>query len=144
MSIKQVYSPHVIYGLLYTSVAHKPHSEGDLAVLLDAARQHNHEAGITGVLLYRHGRFAQLIEGRQDEVLKLFARIRVDTRHRNVVPLWIGLSSERSFSTWTMKYRDLAEDPLDHPHEWLLADHLSTSRLLSDDQSLREILALIA
>jgi hypothetical protein len=40
-----------------------PFSEGDLVELLTQSRENNTLAGITGLLLYKEGKFLQVLEG---------------------------------------------------------------------------------
>lgn len=93
--------------LVYTSAAATPFSGDDLEGLLVHARAANDEAGITGLLLYRSGRFVQFIEGPRDRVSELMTRIRDDSRHTNVRVLVDGSPAARQFPDWTMGYEPM-------------------------------------
>jgi hypothetical protein len=54
--------------------------------LLDQARAHNAKVGLTGILCTGRGYFVQVLEGPENEVLKTYARILVDERHRDSEP----------------------------------------------------------
>jgi len=102
--------PH--YRLVYVSSATQLFSKSQLVLLLDQARAFNQQRGITGMLLYKDGNFIQLIEGAQDQVQALYARIAKDERHRGVEVVFEGDVGERLFSDWSMGFRDLADPAL--------------------------------
>jgi hypothetical protein len=86
-----------------------PFSNQDLSALLEQSREANASKSITGMLLYRRGRFIQFLEGPEREVRDLLARIRQDPRHIDVSVLIEGKSRERQFSDWTMGYEPFVE-----------------------------------
>lgn len=97
----------MVYQLIYssrarTSVVHA----SDLRSMLIDFRAHNARVGITGILLYGFRRFLQLIEGEQEEVDALFARIERDRRHTNIELLDCQLPG-RLFGDWSMAFVDL-------------------------------------
>jgi blue light- and temperature-responsive anti-repressor len=47
----------------FSSMASAPFSGASLLALLSRARQHNMILGVRGLLLYRDGRFLQVLEG---------------------------------------------------------------------------------
>lgn len=73
-----------------------------LAGILAGARRHNEAAGITGALVCRRDIYLQLIEGPADALDPLFARIRADDRHNDVVLLARGEQPDRLFPGWAM------------------------------------------
>ena len=92
------------YQLIYRSEATTFPRPADLQRLLDQARVHNAGARLTGLLLYRDGRYLQVLEGPPDAVLDLYACIRCDPRHARVVTISEGLVPARFFSTWHMAF----------------------------------------
>lgn len=90
--------------LVYTSVATREMSPGDLESILLTARAHNLEAEITGVLLYRDGSFIQFLEGPPAEIDSLMDSIVTDDRHTNVRVVLVERVSERSFGDWRMGF----------------------------------------
>jgi len=76
----------------------------DLADLLTQARENNDRRAITGLLLYKDGRFIQLLEGHEDQIQKSFERIRRDERHTAVELLWLRYTQYRDFPDWTMGF----------------------------------------
>lgn len=88
--------------LIYTSTAVENISDKELARILESARRHNNEHQITGMLLYNHGTFLQLLEGRQAAVDETYRRICRDSRHRDLMIVeYVGVP-QRSFGSWAM------------------------------------------
>jgi hypothetical protein len=110
------------YQLLYRSRATTPPTEADLQHLLDHARKWNAEAGITGLLLYSDGRYVQVLEGPKDEVRAVYARIRRDPRHTQVVTLSEGLGPSRRFPKWRMALGNVAQPAVARLLEAVLAE----------------------
>ncbi|MDQ3197949.1 MAG: BLUF domain-containing protein [Verrucomicrobiota bacterium] len=96
--------------LIYVSIAKHPFNTEQLRGLLNVTRRNNTAAGITGLLLYKDGKFMQLLEGQKDKVDRLFERIQRDPRHRDVIKLLAGDEEERSFAEFSMGFENL-DDP---------------------------------
>ena len=92
------------YRLIYHSQATVPLSEEALANLLREARQHNQAAQLSGLLLYAQDQFLQVLEGPEEEINALYARIQSDPRHHNVRTLASGNAQQRVFPDWRMGY----------------------------------------
>lgn len=99
-----------VLSLTYLSAASPKLDGAELRDLLAAVRPKNEELGITGVLLYADGNFVQTLEGPDDVVEDTFARIRVDSRHREVTEAWREEIEERAFPDWSMGFRELSAD----------------------------------
>lgn len=97
-----------LVSLVYTSTAVNPFDAVELDELLEHARRFNDEHAISGILLYRDGRFIQVIEGPDDEVHDLMARIEADARHEQVRILFTEPIDRRRFAEWTMGYQALS------------------------------------
>lgn len=93
---------------MYTSVETDPFDAEDLTRLLTQSRSANDATGVTGVLLYRRGRFVQYLEGGAEQVHELMQRISADPRHRAVRVLVDDERESRYFSHWTMGF--ISED----------------------------------
>lgn len=91
----------------YVSTAAAPFDDERLADLLTQSRRSNHANDLTGMLLYRRGRFFQVIEGPQDAVEHLMDAIRRDDRHSDVRILLSERIDERRFTEWTMGYESI-------------------------------------
>ncbi|MDQ1082065.1 MULTISPECIES: BLUF domain-containing protein [Microbacterium] len=91
----------------YVSTAVDSFDDAALAELLAQSRASNSEHDLTGMLLYRRGRFFQVLEGPQDAVDELMAKIGRDPRHTDVRVLLTEQLDERRFSEWTMGYEPI-------------------------------------
>jgi hypothetical protein len=96
--------------LVYISSSRRPFSDADLLALLQKAREKNTRLNITGMLLYKGGKFIQVLEGPDDAVRQLFATIAADDRHQGTSGLQERQIEERQFPDWKMAFQNL-EDP---------------------------------
>ena len=96
-----------LISLVYLSEAVGHLSHLDLAELLAKSRANNFTLGITGMLLFKQGRFLQALEGKRDDVMALYRKISKDFRHRKVITLSSETISQRNFPDWTMGFYDL-------------------------------------
>ena len=131
-----------MFYLIYVSSAVRPFLPYELVDLLSKSRTYNTEVGITGMLLYKDGNFMQVIEGEEEAVLTLYAKIQRDTRHKGLLILLQGPLAERQFPDWSMGFTDLnAVDVLSTPgyseflntsltDEWFSSDPTRSQRLL--------------
>jgi hypothetical protein len=93
--------------LVYVSSAVNLFSEKELIQLLETSRQNNAKIGVTGMLLYKDGNFMQLIEGPEEAVRALHAKISIDPRHRGLMTLLQGHQENREFQDWAMGFQSL-------------------------------------
>ncbi len=70
--------------LIYVSESARPMTADDLEELLEETRSRNDDCRITGMLLYKNGRFMQLLEGEEEDVVKIYRSIERDDRHKEV------------------------------------------------------------
>ena len=102
--------------LVYVSSSIQPFTSSELLQLLDTSRQNNEKLGITGMLLYKDGDFMQALEGEEEPVHSLSARIAKDPRHKDIRILLEDAGTEREFPDWSMGFRNLNDlNPLDVP-----------------------------
>jgi hypothetical protein len=90
--------------IAYVSTASWNLLREDLEAIVSAARGHNAQSGVTGILLYCDGNFMQYIEGPDTAVLEVFERIRRDERHYQVNELMNLPIAEREFGDWTLGF----------------------------------------
>ncbi|MDD1617775.1 MAG: hypothetical protein CG439_2841 [Methylococcaceae bacterium NSP1-2] len=94
-----------LHCLVYVSIATRKMSDNDLQTLLEKARKKNEGSAITGMLLYRDGFFAQVLEGELKDIEDLFAIISRDERHRRLPPdLFVLVASELDLLMNTFKH----------------------------------------
>lgn len=101
---KQKSGQNQVLSVVYSSSATQPFSDAELADLLTASRRKNHSSHLTGLLLYRGGRFLQVLEGPEAVVRDRMAVISVDPRHDNLRVLIDEPREQRQFPVWTMRY----------------------------------------
>ncbi len=97
-----------MFQLVYASTAAKLFSGGELLAHLRPYRDKNARLAITGMLLYKHGSFMQVLEGEEETVRSLFATIRTDERHHHVMTLAALTVAARQFPDWSMGFKDLS------------------------------------
>ena len=74
-----------------------------LSQIVRSAQKSNVASNITGVLSYRSGHYFQVLEGEDDEVDSLFAKIKSDQRHEQVEIILDTTIYKRNFPQWGMK-----------------------------------------
>ncbi len=77
--------------------------------ILNKALNRNYSLQISGLLVYYHGMFMQLIEGEKKDIDALFKLIGSDPRHGDIRILLEGESPERCMPTWAMGFTMLDE-----------------------------------
>ena len=93
-----------MFQLMYVSTASWKMDGGDLNAILDRSRINNRRLGVTGLLLHLDHGFLQILEGPEDAVLEIFARVERDHRHIGVHILVQRDVSERLFGEWNMGF----------------------------------------
>ncbi|MFA6164879.1 MAG: phosphate-starvation-inducible PsiE family protein [Methylobacter sp.] len=93
--------------LTYASTATKDFETEDLLELLKSCRINNGAKNITGILLYSHGTFFQVLEGNEAVVEDTFERIKKDKRHKDVTLIEKQPIKEREFPYWSMGFEKL-------------------------------------
>jgi len=96
----------------YVSSATHLLDAGELAAILEVSRVNNERDGITGMLLYKGGNFMQTVEGPEQAVELLRARLESDPRHHGLAVLIDGTRPQRIFDGWTMGFREVGSQNL--------------------------------
>lgn len=91
-----------VYYTIYVSEAVIHPSKEELNIILEESRLFNKNFGVTGLLIYSSGCFMQMIEGREEVIIDLMARISMDSRHHHVQEIVSGRSKYRLFQNWDM------------------------------------------
>jgi hypothetical protein len=86
--------------------------EAELEALLTTSRDRNARAGVTGMLVVGEGKILQALEGPEDAVRALYARIARDRRHHDCRVLWERTVGERAFGRWSMGFATLSQERL--------------------------------
>ena len=93
-----------IHQLVYVSRSSSAVSMAELVDILTRAQYKNMRLDVSGLLVFRDGRFMQLLEGAENTVKDLFATIRRDPRHTDVEVLWENDSAARCMPSWVMGF----------------------------------------
>lgn len=97
-----------MHAILYISQAIPKLTLSEIIRMLEQAKQFNRSHEISGCILYHKQTFIQLIEGRKEEICRLYDRIRNDTRHKRVTTLFDGPIKDRVFSRWAMIFYEFS------------------------------------
>jgi hypothetical protein len=97
----------MIFYLIYVSSAVQLLPEEELLLLLRQSQAKNLNLGITGMLLYKGGNFMQMLEGEEQTVRELYATIRKDPRHHNVLTIITDSLKARNFKDWSMGFQNM-------------------------------------
>lgn len=105
----------MLYELLYTSSGARDLTESHLLDLLETSKRKNARLAITGMLVFDHHEFMQILEGRKRDVLELYDEIRRDSRHQSVSTVHEGPITQRAFDGWSMAFRLLTKENPERP-----------------------------
>lgn len=100
--------------LLYISDAADDINEDSLTGVLKSAEKNNPPLGITGLLVFGGGVFAQILEGPDHAVLQKYVEIATDRRHRNCRVVYITTAGERIFKDVSMAALEALPMELEH------------------------------
>ena len=124
--------------IVYRSRATYQPTDVDLLYLLAHARERNRIANISGVFLYDRGHFFQWIEGTNQELGKLWNRIRADPRHAEIRVLADQAIPVRLFEDWNMQLAHRSRQHEGISESFVIADpnvlddlHLNPNRVPS-------------
>ena len=95
--------------LLYVSSATSLLEDPDLEHLLMQSRNRNKKQNVTGMLLYLHGSFIQVLEGEEKDVEDIYADIIRDVRNSGNIVLIRESITNRDFPNWSMGFKRLSE-----------------------------------
>jgi hypothetical protein len=98
--------------LTYMSTASTPFEPKQMTALLLQSRENNERRGLTGMLLFKDGRFMQVLEGATDDVRERYAVISADPRHTDIKTLLEEPIEQRRFPLWSMGLPDPADADL--------------------------------
>jgi hypothetical protein len=88
--------------IVYLSKSASAMSDEQVTDLAKACAQTNKTQDITGVLYHHNGHFIQCLEGEDSALIKLYAQILNDPRHRDILTAVIRPIEERMFPAWSM------------------------------------------
>ncbi len=95
-----------VYSYVYLSRASDDFDEKDIESIVETSRRNNTRDGVTGMLLYKDGRFLQILEGDEAKVKQIADRIEADPRHAELTVIFDG-QMPQLFTDWSMGYANL-------------------------------------
>ena len=90
--------------MVYASTAVNAVNGEMLESILRVARNRNEMRDLTGMLVFDHKHFLQVIEGGRAAVSLLLGKLMGDTRHKDVTVLELEEITQRSFADWSMEF----------------------------------------
>ncbi len=93
-----------MYQLTYSSISKEGLIVEDLENILETAKSINFQNDISGCLVYHNENFIQILEGEEENVLKIYDKIKEDGRHHSIKLLWDNQINTRSFQEWNMAF----------------------------------------
>lgn len=96
----------IIYISRTTSLPVRPENGMDPAVarILAKSRSNNRKNGLVGVLYFGDGCFFQCLQGEEEAIDTLYAKLEQDPRHKELKLLSRKAIAAPSFQDWSMKY----------------------------------------
>jgi hypothetical protein len=130
-----------VYHVAYRSHTGQFPTQDLLHDLLERSQAYNAAHGLTGVLLYSAGQFVQVLEGGEEEVRAVYARIQRDLRHTDMLTLSEGPGPNRRFADWRMAFVAVTPAELDAALGAVVQQR--PPHLLVEDPHLRALLDLV-
>ncbi|OWS71846.1 hypothetical protein CBI30_05185 [Polynucleobacter aenigmaticus] len=103
-----------MYQLIYVSSAVMNFARPEFMELALHTGARNVKFGITGMLVFKDGSFMQVLEGNEEIIKTLYAKIEVDPRHTLVSVIHEGEISMREYGSWAMTYFNHDTEQYDH------------------------------
>lgn len=120
-----------LVSIVYFSHAKQPYDDEALLALLRLSRRNNSGNGVTGILLYHDGNFAQVLEGPREAVVETFRRIGSDPAHDGIIATAIAPIAARQFPEWSMGF--LPTDAMPEATKRMLIEVLRGTRDMAVD-----------
>ncbi|MCY7307989.1 MAG: BLUF domain-containing protein [Rhodoferax sp.] len=128
--------------LLYLSQATHDISDVQVQDILRSARRNNEAVGITGVLVHGGSMFAQILEGPEQAVLRMYVKVMDDRRHGDVRIIHISPANEPMFKDWSMAV--IKSNPMEFQHIAQLRTHrMEAVHAQAFGETMREFVAIL-
>jgi len=89
--------------IAYTSVATDAFGPGEIFKIIETSNRNNAKVDVTGFLMFKDGRFLQILEGDHEALNTLMRVIERDERHHSIETVAREEVSQRLFPNWRMK-----------------------------------------
>ena len=73
-----------MFRLIYISESSRQMSDETITGIVQKSRRRNDASGLSGALIHHEGRFIQMLEGAEADVMARFERLRADPRHHSL------------------------------------------------------------
>ncbi len=133
----------MLHEILYSSAATSSMTSAQLSALAIQSSESNHEGGISGCLVYHKREFMQLLEGEQDEIENLLAKIIKDSRNTNLKVIWQGPIEQRAFASWGMAFVNLEEGTKPSGIQEMIEQGLNSAQITGHHSTARELFEII-
>ena len=90
--------------MIYASKVAHPLNAHTVTDILQAARQFNTRHGLTGLLVFNHQYFLQVIEGDRNQLKRLLPRLMADPRHTDFALIRFATIAQRAYAGWSMGF----------------------------------------
>jgi hypothetical protein len=118
-----------IFRLTYLSRPVKPFTDEDFDDIESKSIAANNARDVTGLLIVHDDRILQILEGRENAVRELYAKIEADSRHTITKLASTVEDDERLLLTWSMVVRKIAGIPEELSSQYIqLYEELSQAK----------------
>lgn len=108
-----------IFRLTYLSQPVKPFTDADFDDIESKSIAANNARDVTGLLIVHDDRILQILEGREDAVRALYAKIEADRRHTITKLVSMVEDDERLLLTWSMVVRKMTGIPAELSSQYI-------------------------
>ncbi|CAD5354881.1 diguanylate phosphodiesterase [Enterobacter cancerogenus] len=127
---------------MLTTIIYRSHICEDVPVkaledMVGVANRKNHDADVTGILLFNGTHFFQLLEGPEASVLAIYQNICRDPRHHNLVELLCDHGPSRRFGNVGMELFDLRKYDRDEVLQQVLDKGTTKYQMTYNDRALQ-------
>jgi hypothetical protein len=130
--------------LVYVSNRSAKCTEEEIEKILASCKKKNPPLNITGVLLYSDTKFIQLVEGEYKVINDLYDKIKTDSRHDQTRLISLGPIQKKSFPSWHMGARKIADGEVDFSTSISTEDRRTFAGLLSGkEENGQKVLGLL-
>lgn len=97
-----------LHCVLYISTMEVEYSKDDIKDMLKLFQERNKKNNISGLMLNYEKNIIQYIEGKKEDVYRLYNNIKNDIRHYNIIKVIDETITSRNFIDWEMGFQELS------------------------------------
>ena len=105
--------------LFFISAATHFKTARELNEIMRASRMRNRAEGVSSLLIYNDGSYAQLMEGPKQAVLNVFERIKTDKRHTGAAVIFQEETDTRITEGWDMQLLPVSKIAADDDYDFM-------------------------